>query len=111
MIRLSSSDKAVQKYKGKEVEFGIVANKERITIPISYVSMEEWNPHLMVMTFTNTEVTEDFMALMSRSPYALVKLVKPDDLTKLMDAEVEKFILDSFVKARKKAQELCEHLK
>jgi hypothetical protein len=111
MLVLTASDKAVKKYKGEQVEFGVVAGKERRTIPISYVSAEEWNRHLIVMKFTNAEVTEDFMSLMSRNPYVEVQLVKPNELRKLMYVEVEKFFLDGFLGARQKAKELCEHLK
>ncbi len=108
-ITLSSRSSKVMSYKGTRPEFGLVFDKSKdfVPMPIEYVAYKAWHENLIVMSFTNTEVTSGFMKLVENNPRVLVKLQKPAELSSLMDIEVEGFALKGFSKARIKARELC----
>jgi len=107
-ITWSSFQESVHAIKGQNVPLEIEVDNRLAKISIELLTTFQATPSMVLMTFTNFFVTDEFIEFLESSNSVDVRIAGPIDIMKHFDIVQETFSLQGFKESNKRAIEACQ---
>lgn len=112
LMTKSSHNNDIKKFKDQTASFGFAFpdTREGGEMPVEFIAHHNFTSDLVVIIFSNTVVTGEFLQQIGVNSRVLIKLEQPKELATMMDREIEEFKLNGYQEASKLSLKMCRDM-